>query len=41
MGLAVGEPAVEFTLKDVNGTPHTLSALLAEKPVVIVFGSYT
>ena len=40
-GLAVGEHAVEFTLKDVNGQEYTLSEMLVEKPVVLVFGSYT
>jgi hypothetical protein len=40
-GLAVGALAVDFTLDDTTGQSHTLSAMLAEKPVVIVFGSFT
>ena len=41
VGLAEGEIAVDFTLNDVNGNSVTLSGLLAEKPVVMVFGSFT
>jgi hypothetical protein len=33
--------AVDFTLKDTYGSEYSLSALLAEKPVVMVFGSFT
>jgi hypothetical protein len=40
-GLAVGALAVDFTLDDTAGQSHTLSAMLAEKPVVMVFGSFT
>ncbi len=40
-GLAEGETAVEFTLRDIQGNPVSLSQLLDEKPVVIVFGSFT
>ena len=40
-GLAVGEPAVNFTLKDINNKELRLSQFLAEKPVVMVFGSFT
>jgi len=36
-----GKTAVDFTLKDTRGLEYTLSALLIEKPVVMVFGSYT
>jgi hypothetical protein len=39
--LREGELAVEFTLKDLTGTERTLSSLLGEKPVLMVFGSYT
>jgi cytochrome oxidase Cu insertion factor (SCO1/SenC/PrrC family) len=39
--LGVGEVAVNFTLKDTYGSEYSLSALLAEKPVVMVFGSFT
>ncbi len=40
-GLPVGATAVDFTLKDIHGTEFTLSRLLAEKPVVMVSGSFT
>jgi hypothetical protein len=40
-GRQVGEKAIDFTLKDVQGTEFTLSQLLTEKPVVMVFGSIT
>lgn len=39
--LSAGEPAIDFTLSDSEGTPHTLAGLLATKPVLIVFGAYT
>jgi len=41
VGLDAGATAVDFTLKDVDGTEFSLSRLLAEKPVVMVFGSFT
>jgi len=41
VGLAVGETAVDFTLKDVDGNTVSLRGLLSEKPVVMVFGSFT
>ncbi len=41
VGLAVGETAVDFTLRDVHGNTVSLAGLLAEKPVVMVFGSFT
>ncbi len=40
-GLEVGEVAVDFTLKDTREREYSLSALLTEKPVVMVFGSFT
>ena len=40
-GLEVGEKAVDFTLRATDGTALTLSELLAEKPVMMVFGSFT
>lgn len=40
-GLQVGEMAVNFTLKDIDGNEHRLSRFLAEKPVVMIFGSFT
>ncbi len=40
-GLAVGETAVDFTLKDINGNTVSLAGLLIEKPVLMVFGSFT
>jgi hypothetical protein len=41
IGLAEGEVAVDFTLNNIDGNTVTLSGLLAEKPVVMVFGSFT
>jgi cytochrome oxidase Cu insertion factor (SCO1/SenC/PrrC family) len=40
-GLKVGETAIDFTLEDINGTPVSLSGLLAKRPVVMVFGAFT
>jgi len=40
-GLQVGTTAIDFTLEDTNGNEVTLSELLAEKPVVMVLGSFT
>ena len=40
-GLQIGEKAVNFTLRDIHGTEYRLSQLLAEKPVMMVFGSCT
>ncbi len=40
-GIGVGETAVDFTLDDISGLPVSLSGLLAEKPVVMIFGSFT
>jgi peroxiredoxin len=36
-----GEMAIDFALKDTKGTAYTLSSLLAEKPIVLIFGSYS
>ncbi len=41
VGLAVGETAVNFELKDIHGNTVSLAGLLSEKPVVMVFGSFT
>jgi cytochrome oxidase Cu insertion factor (SCO1/SenC/PrrC family) len=41
VGLMVGDKAIDFTLRDANGQGHNLTALLEEKPVVLIFGSYT
>ena len=41
VGLPIGETAVDFTLKDVDGNTVSLRGLLNEKPVVMVFGSFT
>ena len=41
LGPQVGEPAIEFALMDVDGKRYVLSELLQEKPVVLVFGSFT
>jgi cytochrome oxidase Cu insertion factor (SCO1/SenC/PrrC family) len=40
-GLQVGEKAIDFRLTDINSTEFQLSQLLVEKPVVMVFGSFT
>ena len=40
-GLRVGEKAVNFTLQDIHSSKSTLSQLLAEKPVMMIFGSCT
>ena len=40
-GLEIGELAVGLTLKNTGGAEFELSRLLAEKPVVMVFGSFT
>ena len=39
--LSANDLAVELNLKDVDGVDYTLSGLLAEKPVLLVFGSFT
>ena len=39
--LAAGAAAVDFTLRDVSGAPHTLSDLLATRPVLLLLGAYT
>ncbi len=36
-GLKVGEKAPEFTLKDQAGEEHTLSTMLKDGPVALVF----
>ncbi len=41
VSVSVGEHAVEFTLKDPGGSSHTLSELLATRPVLLVFGGFT
>jgi hypothetical protein len=40
-GLSAGTLAVDFTLNDTHGVSTTLSDLLANKPVVMVLGSFT
>ena len=40
-GPAVGTPAVDFVLNDIQGHSVSLSGLLAEKPVMMILGSYT
>ena len=40
-GLDVGEMAVDFTLKDTQGNTVRLAELLSQKPVMMVFGSFT
>jgi hypothetical protein len=41
VGLPIGGKAINFALKDVHGTEVCLSRLLAEKPVVLILGSFT
>ncbi len=41
LGLNVGDVAIEFWLKDLNGTQVSLAELVARKPVMLEFGSYT
>jgi cytochrome oxidase Cu insertion factor (SCO1/SenC/PrrC family) len=40
-GLAVGTKAINFTLKNTEGNEVRLSKLLAGKPVVLIFGSFS
>ncbi len=40
-GLSIGQVAINFTLKDTQDNEFRLSRLLAEKPVVMIFGSFT
>jgi len=40
-GLREGTRAVELDLLDTSGAAHTLSGLLASRPVLLVFGAYT
>ncbi len=41
VGLVEGDTAIDFTLKDIHGNIVSLSELLSEKPVVMIFGSFT
>lgn len=41
VGLNIGAKAIDFIIKDINGKEYRLSRLLAEKPVMLVFGSFT
>ena len=41
VSVSAGQRATEFTLKDPNGNPHTLSGLLETRPVLLVFGGFT
>lgn len=41
VGLAAGDTAVGFTLRDLEDQPVALSALLAEEPVLLILGSHT
>ncbi len=40
-GISRGSMAVDFTLEDASGRQVSLSALLKQKPVVLILGSYT
>lgn len=39
--LSEGDTAVEFSVLDVNGNSFVLSDLLKEKPVALIYGSFT
>jgi hypothetical protein len=41
LGLVAGDGAVDFKLRDPNGTEVSLFGLLDKKPVMLEFGSYT
>jgi len=41
MPMEEGDPAIDFTLEDLDGQPHTLSTLLKSRPVVMVMGAFT
>ena len=41
MALPVAAEKVDFTLKDLDGKPVSLSDFRGKKPVALVFGSYT
>lgn len=42
IGLKVGQPAPDFTLRSPDGETETnLEALRKDKPVILLFGSYT
>lgn len=36
-----GDAAIDFTLRDMQGNPHTLATMLTERPVVMILGSFT
>ena len=38
---AIGDPAPEFTLTDLNGQPVELAELVGEKPIVLQLGSHS
>jgi hypothetical protein len=38
---AFGDPAVDFSLRDIDGTINRLSSLLETRPVFLVLGSFT
>ena len=40
-GLELGTKAINFTLKQVDGTEIRLSSLLGQKPLVLILGSFT
>jgi hypothetical protein len=39
--LEPGETAIDFTLRDPEGTRYRLTSLLETKPVLMVFGAFT
>jgi hypothetical protein len=38
---AFGDPAVDFSLRDIHGTMYHLSSLLETRPVFLIFGAFT
>ncbi len=40
-GPGIGNTAIDFALKSTEGKIITLSKILAEKPVLLIFGSFT
>ena len=41
LGLSVGDTAIDFRLRDLNGSEISFFELLADKPVMLEFGAYT
>ena len=39
--VSAGSSAIDFTLGDIDGVSHRLSALLRDRPVLLLLGSFT